>query len=33
MHEKLTAFLELEATLWIFNPRLSLVIRESAAFY
>jgi len=23
MHEKLTAFLELEAALWIFNQRLS----------
>jgi hypothetical protein len=25
MHEKLTAFLELEAALWLFNQTLSLV--------
>jgi len=29
MHEKLTAFLELEAALWIFNQRLSVLIREA----
>jgi hypothetical protein len=32
MHEKLTAFLELEAALWIFNQRLSLLIREAPHF-
>jgi hypothetical protein len=32
MHEKLTAFLELEAAPWIFNQRLSLVIREAPHF-
>jgi hypothetical protein len=32
MNEKLTAFLELEAAVRIFNQRLSLLILKSAAF-
>jgi hypothetical protein len=33
MHEKLTAFLELEAALWIFNQGLSFSNPGNAAFY
>ncbi len=33
MHEKLTAFLELEAAVRIFNQRVFVSNRESAAFY
>jgi hypothetical protein len=32
MHEKLAAFLELGSALWVFNRRLSLVIREAPHF-